>query len=185
MKLATVDCAGQNTQVLLSILVKHLDHKNVLKQPEIQLDIVQVVTVLARMSKVQSSVAIVSAVSDIMRHLRKSIHNRIDDANLGKDLVNWNKKFHEAVDECLIELSSKVTRLFSSRSYNRFGLTSYSMSRWEMQVSSLMLWLVCWRTYPASTLSQEQLFRLSIARLKLSLLCLIYRIKTRQDFVHH
>ncbi|XP_047944799.1 protein SEMI-ROLLED LEAF 2-like isoform X5 [Salvia hispanica] len=100
--------SGQNTQVLLSILVKHLDHKNVLKQPEIQLDIVQVVTVLARMSKVQSSVAIVSAVSDIMRHLRKSIHNRIDDANLGKDLVNWNKKFHEAVDECLIELSSKV-----------------------------------------------------------------------------
>ncbi|XP_041997859.1 protein SEMI-ROLLED LEAF 2-like [Salvia splendens] len=100
--------SGQNSHFLLSILVKHLDHKNVLKQPEIQLDIVQVVTVLAHMSKVQSSVAIVSAVSDIMRHLRKSIHNRLDDANLGEDLVNWNKKFHEAVDECFIELSSKV-----------------------------------------------------------------------------
>ncbi|KAL1555311.1 protein SEMI-ROLLED LEAF 2-like [Salvia divinorum] len=103
-----MDDSGQNTHFLLSILVKHLDHKNVLKQPEIQLDIVQVATVLARMSKVESSVAIVSAVSDIMRHLRKSIHNRLDDANLGEDLVKWNKKFHEAVDECLIELSSKV-----------------------------------------------------------------------------
>ncbi|KAL1549971.1 protein SEMI-ROLLED LEAF 2-like isoform X2 [Salvia divinorum] len=103
-----MDDSGQNTHFLLSILVKHLDHKNILKQPEMQLDIVQVTTVLARMSKVQSSVAIVSAVSDIMRHLRKSIHNKLDDANLGQDLVKWNRKFHEAVDECLIELSSKV-----------------------------------------------------------------------------
>lgn len=104
----TIDYAGQNTHFMLSILVKHLDHKNVLKQPEMQLDIVQVTTVLARMSKIQSSVAIVSAVSDIMKHLRKSIHNKLDDANLSKDLVKWNMKFHEAVDECLIELSSKV-----------------------------------------------------------------------------
>ncbi|XP_042053814.1 protein SEMI-ROLLED LEAF 2-like isoform X2 [Salvia splendens] len=103
-----MDDTGQNTHFLLSILVKHLDHKNVLKQPEMQLDIVHVTTVLARMSKIQSSVAIVSAVSDIMKHLRKSIHNKLDDANLSKDLVKWNMKFHEAVDECLIELSSKV-----------------------------------------------------------------------------
>ncbi|KAH6818785.1 hypothetical protein C2S51_002388 [Perilla frutescens var. frutescens] len=103
-----MDDSGQNTHFLLSILVKHLDHKNVLKQPDMQLDIVQVATALARLSKIQSSVAIVSAVSDVMRHLRKSIHNRLDDANLGDDLVKWNKKFHEVVDECLKVLSSKV-----------------------------------------------------------------------------
>ncbi|XP_042048327.1 protein SEMI-ROLLED LEAF 2-like isoform X1 [Salvia splendens] len=102
-----MDDTGQNTHFLLSILVKHLDHKNVLKQPEMQLDIVHVTTALARMSKIQSSVAIVSAVSDIMKHLRKSIHNKLDE-NLGKDLIKWNMKYHEAVDECLIELSSKV-----------------------------------------------------------------------------
>lgn len=97
---------------LLSILVKHLDHKNVLKQPNMQLDIVQVVTYLARLTKVQSSVAIVSAVSDIMRHLRKSIHYSLDDAKLGDQVINWNRRFHEVVDECLTELSSKVGNHF-------------------------------------------------------------------------
>ncbi|KAL7097914.1 hypothetical protein ACP275_10G173100 [Erythranthe tilingii] len=103
-----MDDSGENTHLLLSILVKHLDHKNVLKQPEMQLDIVQVATALARLTNVQSSVAVVGAVSDVMRHLRKSIHSSLDDANLGQDLIKWNRKFREAVDECLIELSSKV-----------------------------------------------------------------------------
>ncbi|GER25875.1 EFR3-like protein [Striga asiatica] len=103
-----MDDSGQNTHFLLSTLVKHLDHKNVTKQPEMQLDIVEVATALARLAKVHSSVAIVSAVSDIMRHLRKSIHYSLDDANLGEDLIKWNRKFRDAVDECLIELSSKV-----------------------------------------------------------------------------
>ncbi|CAA0812750.1 Uncharacterized protein SHERM_13309 [Striga hermonthica] len=103
-----MDDSGQNTHFLLSTLVKHLDHKNVTKQPEMQLDIVEVATALARLAKVQSSVAIVSAVSDIMRHLRKSIHYSLDDKNLGEDLIKWNRKFRDAVDECLIELSSKV-----------------------------------------------------------------------------
>ncbi|KAK4412963.1 protein SEMI-ROLLED LEAF 2 [Sesamum alatum] len=103
-----MDDSGQNTHFLLSILVKHLDHKNVLKQPDMQLDIVQVVTALARLAKIHSSVAIVSAVSDVMRHLRKGIHCSLDDSKLGEDLIKWNRKYHEAVDECLIELSSKV-----------------------------------------------------------------------------
>ncbi|KAL8459913.1 hypothetical protein ACS0TY_031715 [Phlomoides rotata] len=103
-----MDNSGQSMHFLLSILVKHLDHKNVLKQPNMQLDIVQVVTNLARLTKIQSSVAIVSAVSDIMRHLRKSIHYSLDDAKLGDQVINWNRRFHKAVDECLTELSSKV-----------------------------------------------------------------------------
>ena len=103
-----MDNSGENTHFLLSILVKHLDHKNVVKQPDMQLDIVQVATALARLTMVKSSVAIVSAVSDIMKHLRKCIHSSLDDANPGSDSVKWNKKFHAAVDECLVELSSKV-----------------------------------------------------------------------------
>ncbi|KAL1554641.1 protein SEMI-ROLLED LEAF 2-like [Salvia divinorum] len=97
-----------STHLLLSILVKHLDHKNVLKQPDMQLDVVEVVTALAQLTKIQSSVPIVSAVSDIMRHLRKSIHYSLDDANLGDQVINWNRRFHEVVDECLTELTSKV-----------------------------------------------------------------------------
>lgn len=94
---------------LLSILIKHLDHKNVLKQPNLQLDIVEVCTSLAQQAKVQTSVAIVGAVSDVMRHLRKSIHCSLDDTNLGSDVTEWNRKFRDAVDECLVQLSYKVS----------------------------------------------------------------------------
>ena len=100
--------AGQNTHFLLSILVKHLDHKNVLKQPDMQLQILEVTTSLAQDSKVEPSVAILGAVSDVMRHLRKSIHCSLDDATMGADIINWNRNFKEAVDNCLVQLSHKV-----------------------------------------------------------------------------
>lgn len=100
--------AGHNTHSLLSILVKHLDHKNVLKQPEMQLDIVSGATSLIRLAKVQSSLAIVTAMSDVMRHMRKSIQYSLDDANLGIESIKWNRVFYEALDDCLTELSYKV-----------------------------------------------------------------------------
>ena len=109
--LSSFDFAVENAHFLISILIKHLDHKNVLKEPDMQLDIVEVTTSLTRHAKVQSSVAIIGAITDVMRHLRKSIHCSLDDANLGAEIIKWNRKFQEAVDECLVELSYKVTSL--------------------------------------------------------------------------
>ncbi|XVF56139.1 hypothetical protein PTKIN_Ptkin06aG0092900 [Pterospermum kingtungense] len=103
-----MDSSGQNTHFLLSVLVKHLDHKNVLKQPDMQLQILEVTTSLAQDSKVESSVAILGAVSDVMRHLRKSIHCSLDDATMGAEVINWNRNLKEAVDNCLVQLSHKV-----------------------------------------------------------------------------
>ncbi|XP_057467859.1 protein SEMI-ROLLED LEAF 2 isoform X2 [Actinidia eriantha] len=103
-----MDDSVENAHFLISILIKHLDHKNVLKEPDMQLDIVEVTTSLTRHAKVQSSVAIIGAITDVMRHLRKSIHCSLDDANLGAEIIKWNRKFQEAVDECLVELSYKV-----------------------------------------------------------------------------
>ncbi|BFG38111.1 hypothetical protein CerSpe_243850 [Prunus speciosa] len=103
-----MDTSGKNTHVLLSILIKHLDHKNVLKQPNMQLDIVEVTTSLSQLAKIEPSVAIIGAVSDAMRHLRKSIHCSLDDANLGTDVIKWNRSFREEVDKCLVQLSYKV-----------------------------------------------------------------------------
>lgn len=102
---------GLSTHVLLSILIKHLDHKTVLKLPNMQLDIVAVTTTLAQEAKVEPSIAIISAVSDCMRHLRKSIHCSLDDANLGDDVKNWNKSLSEAVDQCLVQLIYKVMKV--------------------------------------------------------------------------
>ncbi|XP_022732999.1 uncharacterized protein LOC111287061 isoform X2 [Durio zibethinus] len=104
----TIEECGENTHFLLSILVKHLDHKNVLKKPSMQLDIVDVATSLARQTKVQPSVAIIGALTDMTRHLRKSIHCSLDDSSLGDEVIQYNQKFRTAVDECLVQLSNKV-----------------------------------------------------------------------------
>lgn len=100
---------GDNTHLLLSILVKHLDNKNVQKQPDMQLDIVKVTNSLAQITKVQPSVALLGAVGDIMRHLRKSIQYSSDDANADANVAKRNISFGEELDKCLVELSLKVT----------------------------------------------------------------------------
>lgn len=104
--------SGEITHFLLSVLVKHLDHKNVIKRPNMQLDILEVATSLSRETKIKASVAIVGAISDIIRHLKKCIHHSLTDGNLGTDVINFNKQFTEAIDECLVELSSKVSSFF-------------------------------------------------------------------------
>ena len=78
-----------------------------------QLHIVDVATSLARQTKVQSSVAIIGALTDMTRHLRKSIHCSLDDSSLGAEVIQHNQNFRAAVDECLVQLSHKVT-LFST-----------------------------------------------------------------------
>ncbi|KAI4381500.1 hypothetical protein MLD38_007566 [Melastoma candidum] len=103
-----MESSGQSTHFLLSALIKHLDHKNVLKDPRMQIDIVKVTTSLAQHAGVESSVAIIGVVSDVMRHLRKSIQCSLDDVNLGTDAIKLNRKFQEVVDECLVQLSLKV-----------------------------------------------------------------------------
>ncbi|XP_020212613.1 uncharacterized protein LOC109797106 isoform X2 [Cajanus cajan] len=103
-----MDDSEKNTHVLLSMLIKHLDHKIVLKEPHMQLDIVEVTTSLIQYAKVQPSISIVGAVSDMMRHLRKCILCSLDDSNLAPDVINWNKNYKKVVDKCLVQLSNKV-----------------------------------------------------------------------------
>lgn len=106
--------AGHNTHFLLSTVIKHLDHKNVQRNPNMQIDIVQVAISLARVTKAQPSAQIVGAFSDMMRHLRKSINSTFDDSEPRDDVIQWNKKFYAAIDECLVELSYKVSYLTST-----------------------------------------------------------------------
>ncbi|KAL1535056.1 protein SEMI-ROLLED LEAF 2-like [Salvia divinorum] len=100
--------SGHNTHFLLCAVIKHLNNKNVLKNPNMQIDIVQVATSLARVTKVQPSVQIIGAFSDMTRHLRKSLHYTLDDSELGDEVIRWNRKFYAVIDQCLVQLSYKV-----------------------------------------------------------------------------
>ncbi|XP_031273732.1 uncharacterized protein LOC116132219 [Pistacia vera] len=98
----------QNPHFLVSILIKHLDHKNILKNPQMQLEIVNVASSLVRRTRIEPSGPIANAFSDMMRHLRKSIHCCLDDSKLGAEVIQWNRNFRAAVEECLVQLSQKI-----------------------------------------------------------------------------
>ncbi|KAM5570144.1 protein SEMI-ROLLED LEAF 2 [Rosa sericea] len=99
--------SGDNSHLLLSILVKHLDHKNVVKQPRLQTDIVNVTTQIAQSAKQQASVAIIGAISDLIKHLRKCLQNQAEGSNPGsKD--KWNQDLQSALEGCISQLSNKV-----------------------------------------------------------------------------
>ncbi|KAJ0258326.1 hypothetical protein HA466_0071340 [Hirschfeldia incana] len=103
-----MELSGQRTHFILSMLIKHLDHKSVVRQPSMQVSILEVTSSLAENAKVEHSAAIVSAISDIMRHLRKCMHSSLHEENLGTEVANCNRMVSVAVDKCLVQLTKKV-----------------------------------------------------------------------------
>ncbi|CAJ1933321.1 unnamed protein product [Sphenostylis stenocarpa] len=100
--------SGDNSCLLLSILVKHLDHKNVTKQPILQINIINTTTKLAQNVKQQASVAILGAISDLIKHLRKSLQNSAEASILGNDEFKLNTELQYALEMCILHLSNKV-----------------------------------------------------------------------------
>ncbi|KAM3702515.1 hypothetical protein ACB098_04G031700 [Castanea mollissima] len=99
--------SGDNSHLLLSILVKHLDHKNVIKKPLVQINIVNVATQLAKNAKPQASVAIIAAISDLIKNLRKCLQN-LAEVSSPRDLTDkWNT-LHSALEKCISQMSIKV-----------------------------------------------------------------------------
>lgn len=99
--------SGDNSHLLLSIMVKHLDHKNVVKQPRLQTDIVNVTTQIAQSAKQQASVAIIGAISDLIKHLRKCLQNQAEVSN-PSSTDKWNQDLQLALERCISQLSNKV-----------------------------------------------------------------------------
>ncbi|CAO2044524.1 unnamed protein product [Urochloa humidicola] len=98
--------SGQHINLMVSVLVKHLEHKAILKQPEMQLSIVEVISSLAEQSRAQASAATIGAISDLVRHMKKTLHAALGSKDL--EVVKWNNKLRKAFDECIVQLSKKV-----------------------------------------------------------------------------
>ncbi|PON88688.1 Armadillo-type fold containing protein [Trema orientale] len=99
--------SGENSHLLLSILVKHLDHKNVVKQPLLQINILNVTSQLAKSAKQQASVAIIGALTDLVKHLRKCLQNQAE-AVSPKSPDRCNSDIQTALERCISQLSDKV-----------------------------------------------------------------------------
>jgi protein EFR3 len=111
--------AGQNMHLLLSLLIKHIEHKAMLKQPDMQLNVVEVAATLAELSNAPASASTIGAISDLVRHLKRTFHITLGSKDT--ELVKWNEKFRDAIDECLVQLSKKVLLTFSH--YLKFMLS--------------------------------------------------------------
>uniref|UniRef100_A0A5B7APT7 ARM repeat superfamily protein n=1 Tax=Davidia involucrata TaxID=16924 RepID=A0A5B7APT7_DAVIN len=100
--------SGLNSHLLLSIVIKHLDHKNVIKQPVMQINIVHVTTQLAQNAKQEASVAIIGAITDLMKYLRKCIQYSAEASSPRDGSDKWNTDLQSALEKCILELSNKV-----------------------------------------------------------------------------
>eukprot|EP00268_Persea_americana_P032780 TRINITY_DN3232_c1_g1_i2.p1 TRINITY_DN3232_c1_g1~~TRINITY_DN3232_c1_g1_i2.p1 ORF type:complete len:966 (+),score=170.50 TRINITY_DN3232_c1_g1_i2:207-3104(+) len=103
-----IEKSGQSTHLMLSLLVKHLDHKHVTDHPTMQIDIINSITLLAQKSKLQASVAIIASIRDLMRHLRKCMQCSIEVSRAGGDVNERNAALCSALEECITQLSNKV-----------------------------------------------------------------------------
>ncbi|XP_056862225.1 protein SEMI-ROLLED LEAF 2-like [Raphanus sativus] len=90
-----------------SSLIKHLDHKNVMKQQGVQVNMVNVATCLALHAKQQASGAMTAVIADLIKHLRKCLQNAAE-SDLSADVSKQNSDLQQALDKCISELSNKV-----------------------------------------------------------------------------
>jgi len=96
---------------LLSFTIKHIDHKVIAKETAKQISVVKVASNLARHAKLKASVTIASAISDLIKHLRRCMHFAIE-ASTHADDGKWNSALHVALEDCLVQLTEKVIMLF-------------------------------------------------------------------------
>ncbi|CAH1412502.1 unnamed protein product [Lactuca virosa] len=100
--------SDDKSHLLLSILIKHLDHKDVIKQPVIQMHIVNVATQLSQYVKQQASVPIVGAITDLIKHLRKCLQNLSEPSSPRVGPISSYMDLQCALEKCISSLSHKV-----------------------------------------------------------------------------
>ncbi|KAG6575357.1 Protein SEMI-ROLLED LEAF 2, partial [Cucurbita argyrosperma subsp. sororia] len=100
--------SGDNSYLLFPILVKHLDHKSIVKEPQIQTDIINVTTQLVQNAKPLASVTIIGAITDLIKHLRKCLLCSSEASSNGRDTDKWSTDLQLALENCISQLSKKV-----------------------------------------------------------------------------
>lgn len=80
--------------------------------PTKQISIVKVASHLAKQAKSHASVTIASAISDLIKHLRKCMYRAVEASNAQTDIDKWNSELYVALEECLVQLTEKVVVIF-------------------------------------------------------------------------
>ncbi|KAL9255437.1 SEMI-ROLLED LEAF 2-like protein [Drosera capensis] len=92
----------ENQLLVLSSVVRHLDHKNVSRDPLMKSYVVQVSGVLAQQIRVEAALVDAGSIGDLCRHMRKSLQATA--APIGSEETNLNVQLQNAIEACLIEI---------------------------------------------------------------------------------
>nr|GLL37390.1 protein EFR3 homolog B [Ipomoea trifida] len=99
-----VESSG-NHQLILTGVVRHLDHKNVACDSQIKSFVIQTATALARQIRLGGGFSDIGFVSDLCRHLRKSLQATVD---LAGEEINLNLTLQTSIQECLLETAKGI-----------------------------------------------------------------------------
>ncbi|KAM0954487.1 putative armadillo-like helical protein [Dioscorea sansibarensis] len=95
-----------NEQVILAGIIRHLDHKNVVHDPQTKADIVLAATSLVRQLKSREVVLEVGVVSDLCRHLRKTLQATLE--SVGQQQTEYYTSLQNSIEDCLLEIAKGV-----------------------------------------------------------------------------
>ncbi|ESW16997.1 hypothetical protein PHAVU_007G201500 [Phaseolus vulgaris] len=96
-----------NQRFILASVIHHLDHKNVMNDPQLKTCVVQVATSLAMQIRSGRGLAEVGFVGDLCRHLRKSL--QASSEFVGEQELNLNISLQNSIEDCLLEIANGVT----------------------------------------------------------------------------
>ena len=96
--------------MILSYAIRHLDHKNVSHDPQLKSHIIQVASALACQIRSGTVLEEIGFVSDLCRHLRKSLQATAE--SVGEQESNINAVLQSSIEDCLLEIARGVNYTF-------------------------------------------------------------------------
>lgn len=98
-----------NQQLILASVIRHLDHKNIFHDLQLKSCVIRVATALARQIRISSALTEIGSVSDLCRHLRKSLQVTVE--AVGEEELNLNYSLQNAIEDCLVEIAKGVNAI--------------------------------------------------------------------------
>ncbi|XP_055816588.1 protein SEMI-ROLLED LEAF 2 isoform X2 [Solanum dulcamara] len=100
-----VESSG-NQQLILTGVIRHLDHKNVAHDPQMKSFVIQTATALARLIRLGASLSDIRFVGDLCRHLRKSLQATVE--SVQDQELNFNLALQTSIQECFLETAKGI-----------------------------------------------------------------------------
>ncbi|ONL97278.1 Protein EFR3 [Zea mays] len=99
--MAYLEKSSGNEQLILTTIIRHLDHKNVLHDPQTKSDIIQTATSLARQLRSRGFAVELVVAGDLCKHLRKTLE-AVESGNVEDQ--NLNEPLQIVLEDCLMEV---------------------------------------------------------------------------------